>query len=37
VISRLELRWDHDLNGNDAFSDEDDNAWLVAANFIYRF
>jgi len=37
VISRLELRWDHDLNGNDAFSNEDDNAWLIAANFIYRF
>jgi hypothetical protein len=44
VISRLELRWDHSLSGNDAFggatadsSPDRQNAWLLAANIIYRF
>ena len=43
VISRLELRWDHALNGQNTFggSTENqpsrDNAWLLAANVIYKF
>lgn len=43
VISRLELRWDHSLNGNDLFGGETagfpdaKNAWLLAANIIYKF
>lgn len=42
VISRLELRWDHALDGNkiyggDATSDADRNDFKVAANFIYQF
>ncbi|MGA2660767.1 MAG: outer membrane beta-barrel protein [Verrucomicrobiota bacterium] len=44
VISRLELRWDHSLSGRDAFggatpdsSPDRQNAWLLAANIIYRF
>lgn len=46
VISRLEFRWDHSLNGNHLFGgDTDDgngdahlkNAWMLAANVIYKF
>jgi hypothetical protein len=43
VISRLELRWDHSLSGNDLFGGETQglpnevNAWLLAANVIYKF
>ena len=43
VISRLEVRWDHSLGGNDTFGGEtagqpnSENAWLVAANVIYKF
>jgi hypothetical protein len=43
VISRLELRWDHSLSGQNAFggSTENqpsrDNAWMLAANVIYKF
>ncbi len=43
VISRLELRWDHSLTGRDAFGgtvpDQPSriNAWLLAANIIYKF
>jgi len=44
VISRLEVRWDHSLNGSDAYGGTAsnpapslENAWLVAANFIYKF
>lgn len=42
VISRLELRWDHALDGRESFggSLEDPglkNAWMVAANLIYSF
>jgi hypothetical protein len=48
VISRLELRWDHDLTGNGMYGgtvpnsatvqDGDMvNAWMLAANIIYRF
>ena len=44
VISRLELRWDHSLSGQEVWggSNEDSvptlkNAWMLAANLIYRF
>ncbi len=43
VISRLELRWDHSLSGEEAFGGsvagepELKNAWMLAANFIYKF
>jgi hypothetical protein len=43
VISRVELRWDHSLSGGDIFGGETagtptaKNAWLLAANIIYRF
>jgi hypothetical protein len=43
VISRLELRWDHALDGVDSFGGEVsgdptlDNAWMLAANVIYKF
>lgn len=36
VISRLEVIWDHDLKGDDSFEGKN-NAWLLAANLIYRF
>ncbi len=43
VLSRLEVRWDHSLGGNDAYGGETagepnaENAWLVAADIIYKF
>ncbi len=43
VISRLELRWDHSLSGIDAFGGNVEgqpdlkNAWMLAANVIYKF
>jgi hypothetical protein len=43
VMSRLELRWDHDLTGNGLYGGttqfEGDmvNAWMLAANVIYKF
>ena len=43
VISRLELRWDHCLNdvatfgGDTGGAPTSDNAWMIAANIIYRF
>jgi hypothetical protein len=48
VISRLELRWDHSLLGNDFFGGTvagnpnatgqgAKNAWLLASNVIYKF
>jgi hypothetical protein len=44
VISRLEVRWDHSLNGSDAYGGTASNpaptqqsAVLVAANLIYKF
>ena len=50
VISRLELRWDHSLLGNNlwggdpnatagtpAANPDKKNAWLLAANIIYKF
>jgi len=43
VISRIELRWDHSLSGADVFGGETpgtptaQNAWMLAANIIYRF
>jgi hypothetical protein len=44
VISRLELRWDHSLTDTPTFGGSDalgrptaDNAWMLAANVIYKF
>ena len=43
VISRLELRWDHSLGGNDLFGGDitgtpnAENAWMLAGNIIYKF
>jgi hypothetical protein len=44
VLSRLEFRWDHAADGDDAFGGDDagdppgkKNAFLVAANLIYKF
>jgi hypothetical protein len=43
VISRLELRWDHALNNVDSFGGttvnepDQQNAWMLAANVIYKF
>ena len=44
VLSRLEVRWDHqadgrgrDFGGTDAGAGTRRNAYLVAANFIYKF
>lgn len=43
VISRLELRWDHDLTGNGMYGGTSEgngdmkNAWMLAGNIIYRF
>ncbi|HAB17885.1 MAG TPA: outer membrane beta-barrel protein [Verrucomicrobiota bacterium] len=36
VVSRVELVWDHDLNGNEAF-DGNNNAWLLLASIAYKF
>ncbi|MCX7872048.1 MAG: porin [Verrucomicrobiae bacterium] len=41
VITRLEFRWDHDLtgqqNGNGPFGNDDNNAYSLALNVVYRF
>ncbi len=42
VLSRLEVRWDHALDGTDPFGTENgtggqDDAWMLAANIVYRF
>ena len=43
VLSRLEFRWDHAADGSEAFGGEEagdpnkKNAFLVAANLIYKF
>lgn len=48
VISRLELRWDHSLNGYGTWGGStvnnavdkyggDQNAWMIAANLVYKF
>jgi hypothetical protein len=43
VISRVEFRWDHSANGEDAFggrtgvSPDRKNAYMLAANVIYKF
>lgn len=42
VLSRLELRWDHNASGNESFggtalSPSRKNEYLVAANLIYKF
>jgi hypothetical protein len=49
VISRLELRWDHSLTGDDLFGTADTgpnaavggpdlkNAWMIGVNVIYKF
>jgi hypothetical protein len=44
VISRFEVRWDHSLSGQEVWGGTEDdsvptlkNAWMLAANLIYRF
>jgi len=44
VISRLELRWDHSLSGQETWGGKNPtdapslkNAWMLAANVIYKF
>lgn len=44
VLSRLEIRWDHNASGNTSFGGEPSapaadlkNYWTVAANLIYKF
>lgn len=39
VLSRIELRWDHSLDGNETFGDNTDlkNAWMLAGNLVYKF
>jgi hypothetical protein len=44
VISRLEVRWDHSLDDEHIFGGNSttglpdaDNAWMIAANLIYKF
>jgi hypothetical protein len=37
VLTRAEVRWDHDLNGGKPFSIGDRNAVTLAANVIYKF
>jgi hypothetical protein len=36
VVSRLEFRWDHAADASGIFSGKD-NAYLLAANFVYKF
>jgi len=37
VISRVEFRWDHAANGTEPFNYADRNAFMLAANIIYKF
>jgi hypothetical protein len=37
VMSRLEFRWDHSATGASPFGNEAQNAFLLAANIIYKF
>ncbi len=43
VISRLEVRWDHSVSGNDLFggtvagAPDRQTAWMLGANIIYKF
>ncbi len=37
VMARLEFRWDHAADSSDPFSKGVDNAYLLAANFIFKF
>lgn len=43
VLSRLEIRWDHNASGNESFGGttvglpDKKNFWTVAANLIYKF
>ncbi len=37
VVSRLEFRWDHSANGQAPFGDGLKDAFLLAANIIYKF
>jgi hypothetical protein len=40
VISRLELRWDHDLSGDGVYNSVSDpmvNVFTIAANVVYKF
>ncbi len=43
VLTRVELRWDHSLKGNNVFGGPDtgppnsENAWMLGANVVYKF
>ncbi len=37
VLARVEFRWDHAADSSDPFSNGLDNAYLLAANIIYKF
>jgi hypothetical protein len=37
VISRIEFRWDHACDGTTPYFSNDENAFLLAANVIYKF
>ncbi len=43
VLTRVELRWDHSLKGNEVFGGSDpgtpnsENAWMLGANVVYKF
>ncbi len=37
VLARLEFRWDHAADSSDPFSTGVDNAYVLAANIIYKF
>ncbi|HEY5909067.1 MAG TPA: outer membrane beta-barrel protein [Verrucomicrobiae bacterium] len=37
VLARVEFRWDHAADSGDPFSNGVDNAFLLAANIIYKF
>jgi len=37
VVTRLEFRWDHAADASDPFSNGVDNAYLLAANVVYKF
>jgi hypothetical protein len=37
VLARAEFRWDHAADSSDPFSNGVDNAYLLAANIVYKF
>ena len=41
VLSRFEIRWDHNASGDETFGGgtvpDKKNFWTVAANLIYKF